>query len=106
MQVISVQQQEVQRADKAEMWAAIANLAAKIKAPQALDEDDYRPTKRRASTARNARAFVLPIASHHKAPPSRATATSRAWQVALDPTACIQADEASHTQAQDPDSEI
>ena len=100
MQAISVQQQEARRADRAEMRAAIANLAAKIEPNQVSDEDKYRPTKRRAATAKKAQAFALPVASHRKAPVSRAAATPRAWQAAMDPIARISADKASHVQAQ------
>ena len=116
MQAISVQQQEARRADRAEMRAAIANLAAKIEPQQISDEEEHRPTKRRATTAKKAQAFALPVASHRKAPVSRTATTPRAWQAAMDPIARIRADEASHAQAQlllqtrthlqDPDSEI
>ena len=116
IQAISVQQQEARRADRAEMRAAIANLAAKIEPQQISDEEEYRPTKRRATTAKKAQAFALPVTSHRKAPVSRTATTPRAWQAAMDPIARIRADEASHAQSQlllqtrthvqDPDSEI
>ena len=113
VQAISVQQQEARRADKAEMRAALADLAAKVN-PQS--DEDYRPVKRRASAAPKSKAFALPVASHRRAPASKSAMTPRAWQAAMDPIARIRADEVSHAQAQlllqtrshvqDPDSEV